>query len=214
MPDVLVEVLSIIKLKREQVRMLKKFVRKIGEFVDQHDLPPDYVQRYVAVPIKDFRDYRNEVDSHLEQVSAVLQDPKKVEEKLEAAYQELVAAEEMLVDLFEQGARRLIVKTIETQSAYWKTQSSRPFKDSSAASIALADLRSYVEANGILHGVNTTNVAAPSGLDVLFPHVESIAKRIERVKYKVIPAPGTTKTVVIGALIGIAGTIAILLRML
>lgn len=214
MSDVLVEVLSIIKLKREQVRMLKKFVRKIGEFVDQHDLPPDYVQRYVAVPIKDFRDYWDEVDSHLEQVSAVLQDPKKVEEKLEAAYQELVAAEEMLVDLFEQEARRLIVKTIEIQSAYLKTQSSRPFKDSSAASIALADLRSSVEANGILHGVNIANVASPSGLDVLFPHVESIAKRIERVKYKVIPAPGTTKTLVIGALIGIAGTIAILLRML
>jgi hypothetical protein len=203
----LVDVLSVIRLKREQVLTLRKFLVRTEEFVDEHDFPADYVERHIAVPLEDLRDYWDEVDSHLAKVSAFLDDAEKVEDKLEAAFRELVIVEQMLVDLFEREAHQLMVQAVEIQSTYLKTQSLRPFKNSNPASVALASLRDQVEAGEVLPEEAIGNVASADGIDRLFSHVEAIVRDIERLKYRVVPASGTRRALIILGAIGGAAAI-------
>lgn len=207
MSGFLVDILSVIKLKREQVLTLRKFLFRTEEFVDEHDFPADYVEQRIAVPLEALRDHWDKVDSHLAQVSAILDDAEKVEDKLEAAFRELVIAEQMLIDLFEREAHQLMVQAVEIQSAYLETQSLRPFKNSNPASVALANLRDQVEAGEVLPKEAIGNVVSSVGIDKLFSHVEAIVREIERLKYRVVPASGTRRALIILGAIGGAAAI-------
>lgn len=214
MSGVLAEVLAVIEFKRDQVQTLKTFLRNVDAFVSNYDLPLDYVERHVALPLKELRDYWDETDSHLAEVSRVLDDPVAVQNAFEVSCRELEAAEEILADLVEREARQLLVELIEIQEARLNVESFRPFKNSSSASAALVEIRSSVETNVLLQKANITNIVSPAGTEELFAHIESIAGKIERVQDKVIPASGGTKALVIGAIISGAAGIATLLLML
>lgn len=214
MSGVLAEVLAVIGFKRDQVQTLKTFLQNVETFVSDHDLPSDYVECRVALPLKELRDHWDEADSHLAEVSEVLHDVVAVQNMFEMSCRELEAAEEILADLLEREMRQLLTEVIKIQAAHLRVESFRPFKNSSPASTALAEIRGSVEANAVLRDANIINIVSPEGTEDLFSHVESVAQEIERVQYKVIPASGTRRALIIGGLISSAAAIATFLLML